>query len=91
MQFSVGRSSTEQHVVGKEKALPRHVLLAAERTSKRALRLGLIAADDLQHVALPHEDLVHVQQDVTATYDNALDGQVLANVLRLAHFVVHLL
>lgn len=40
-------------------------------------------------VTLSDEGLTGVQQDVTALHDHPLDGQVLADVLRVAHLVVH--
>lgn len=38
---------------------------------------------------LPDEGLAGVQQDVAALHNHSLDGQVLADVLRVAHLVVH--
>lgn len=35
--------------------------------------------------------LIDVEQNIAATDYHALDGEILANVLRLAHLVVHLL
>ena len=92
LQFAVGRADAQENVVGEEEALSWHLLVAAtEGASEAALSAQLFPREHLQHVALPHEDLIDVQQDVTAADDDAFDGQVLANVLRFTDFVVHLL
>ncbi|KAH9406371.1 hypothetical protein TYRP_013345 [Tyrophagus putrescentiae] len=49
------------------------------------------AAEHLEDAALADEHLVHVEENVAAADDDALDGEVVADVLRLAHLVVHLL
>lgn len=38
---------------------------------------------------MSHEGLAGVQQDLAALDNHALDGEVLPDVLRLAHFVMH--
>ncbi len=49
------------------------------------------AAEHLEDAALADEHLIHVEENVAAADDDALDGEVVADVLRLAHLVVHLL
>lgn len=79
-------------MVGEEEALARDFLITASKGSpESALGSQFLPRKDLQDVSLSHEDLVHVQQDVTAADDDPLKCQVLADVLRLTDFVVHLL
>lgn len=40
-------------------------------------------------LTLSDEGLVYIQQDVAALDDHALDSQVLADILSLAHLVMH--
>ena len=40
-------------------------------------------------LTLPDEGLAGVQEDVTALHDHTLYGQVLTDVLGVAHFIVH--
>lgn len=40
-------------------------------------------------LTLPHEGLAGIQKDVAALHDHPLDGQVLPDVLRVAHLIVH--
>jgi len=38
---------------------------------------------------LPDEGLVDIEENVAALDDHALNGQVLSDVFRLAHFIMH--
>ncbi len=90
-------------MIGKEVALADGLILLAakaaaqsgprrlEATGGAALGAPSATAEHLQDAALANEDLIDVQQNVTAADDDALNGEVVANVLRLAHLVVHLL
>lgn len=42
-----------------------------------------------QELTLPDEGLAGVKQDVAAFHDHPFDGQVLPDVLGVAHLVVH--
>lgn len=80
-------------MIGKEVALPDCLTLLASKTSTQASpgRLVSVSSEHLEDAALANEHLIDVQQNVTAADDDALNGEVVANIFRLAHLVVHLL
>ena len=43
----------------------------------------------MHYVTLSDKRLVHVEQDVAAFHDHPLDGEVLPDVLGLAHLILH--
>ena len=76
----------DEEVVAEQEALPHRLSLRLHDGQPRPLSVR----QDLYQCSLSHEDLVHVQQDVAALHDHPLYGQVLPDVLRLRHLVVHL-
>ena len=80
----------DQQVVAEEEALPDGLpLLLHHGEPAPGPRPGFLR-QDLQQGSLPDEHLVHVQQDVAALHDHPLYCQILPDVLRLGHLVVHL-
>jgi hypothetical protein len=78
----------DYHVVGKQETLPHGLSLTLERG--QAASNTTFSRRSLHQTSLSHENLVHVEQDVAAFDYHPLYSQVLAQILGLGDFVVHL-
>ena len=75
----------DDKMVAEEKALSDSLTLVLQnRQPSPGTSLALVS-QHLDQGPLPHEHLVHVQQDVTPLHYHPLYGQVLPDVLSLGH------
>lgn len=80
----------DEEVVAEQEALPDGLPLLLHHGQPAPGPGPRLLCQDLQQGSLPHEHLVHVQQDIAALHNHPLYGQVLPDVLSLGHLVVHL-
>lgn len=91
MQTAVGTATGEQQMVREEEHLADNLFPGFLEAAKAAAcrRVLAVAVEHLDQSSLSDERLVHVQQNVAAFDDQPLDRQILPDVLRFAHFIVH--